>query len=230
MKRSISLDVSLYFGLPGSGKTTILTALAYKYSKMGFTVYSNIPLKINNVVFIDNDVVGKFNLSNCVILIDEATLFADSRKYMTVSDSLIKYMLYHRHFKSKVIFFAQSWNSLDIRIRNITDKVYYVYRSPFSGRWFSKTYRVPYGIMIPDKKESSDSRYGEIIQGYYKPNWLVRLLSPRYFRPRYYKYFDSYETYFLPDLPKKYKPYIQLKSCDSELPPPAEVVAFDEIL
>lgn len=191
--------VSLFFGLPGCGKTTLLTSIAYKAvkKKQYKHIYSNIDLDIPGVQRIINSDVGKYNLSECLILIDEATLFAFSRNYKTIEFSLIQYMVEHRHFRADVFFFSQSWDSLDKVFRTITDRVFYVYKG-FFFRSMTYYYRIPYKIMFPDNK---DSRAGEIIQGYCKPPWLVRLFKGRLRRKKYYRYFDSFVVYDLPELP-----------------------------
>ena len=77
--------LSLYFGLPGTGKTTILAKHAKEYLEKGIYkhVYCNIPLMIPGVIPIENGDIGKFDISDGVILIDEGTLFADSRDFKT---------------------------------------------------------------------------------------------------------------------------------------------------
>ena len=107
------------------------------------------------------------------------------------------------------MLFTQQWDGVDRKIRVITDRVYYVYKSPILGFWFTTFYRIPYGIIIPDaKKDSSSNKLGEIVQGYCMPPLLVRLFAKRIYRPLYYKYFDSWERPYLPPLPQKYKPYV----------------------
>ena len=207
------MAVSLYFGLPGCGKTTLLTSLALKAVKSGKyrNVYSNVPLKIFGVTYIKNECIGKYILEDALILIDEASLYADSRDHKNFSVGQVTYFLEHRHFNVDIALFTQQWDGVDRKIRVITDRVYYVYKGLFLGHWFTRYYRIPYGIIIPDPKKSDGTKLGEIVQGYCKPNFIIRLLSPWLFRPRYYKYFDSWErpAGFDP-LPKKYKPYYEV--------------------
>ena len=203
--------VQLFFGLPGCGKTTLLTALAMKAvnGKKYRNVYSNVPLKIFGVTYINNDCIGKYGLEDALILIDEATLYADSRDYKSFGKDQITYFLEHRHFNVDIVLFTQQWDGVDRKIRVITDRVYYVYKGLFTGKWFTRYYRIPYGIIIPDKRDSSQ-KLGEIVQGYCKPNFLIRLFSPWLYRPKYYPYFDSWERPkgFDP-LPQKFKPYYE---------------------
>lgn len=206
------MAVSLYFGLPGCGKTTLLAALAFKAVKSGKykNVYSNIPLKIFGVTYIKNECIGKYVLEDGLVLIDEATLYADSRDHKNFSNGQLTYFLEHRHFNVNIVLFTQQWDGVDRKIRVITDRVYYVYKGLFLGHWFTRYYRIPYGIIIPNAKKNEGQKLGEIIQGYCKPNLLIRLFSPWLFRPLYYPYFDSWDR---PDgfdpLPVEYRPYCE---------------------
>lgn len=202
------LVISLFFGLPGTGKTTILAKHAKDYldKKIYKTVYSNIPLQIPGVVPIDNSDIGKFDISDGVLLIDEGTLFADSRDFKAFGADRLYYFMMHRHFHIDIEIFLQQWDALDRKIRCITDKVYYVHKGGLLRRWVTKYYKIPYDIIIPDGKSESQ-KLGEIIQGYCKPPLLVRLFCPRVWRPKYYKYFDSWSHKDLPPLPDRCVPF-----------------------
>lgn len=194
--------VSLYFGLPGHGKTTVLAALAYKAIRKHEyeNVYSNVPLNLPGVTYIDNDCIGQFELANCLLLIDEGTLFADSRAFRSFDKGKMEYFLLHRHRRADIVIFTQQWDALDRKIRCITDRVYYVRKGWLLGRWITSMYRVPYGILFPD-----GDKKGEIVQGYEKPPFLNRLFARRLYRPKYYQYFDSFALDPLPALPGSYK-------------------------
>ncbi len=209
--------VKLFFGLPGCGKTTIMTSIALRETTRKRPKYKNVycnvkSLSVPGVTYIDNDCIGKYDLSDCIILIDEATLFADSRDFKRFDVGKLTYFLEHRHFHADIYLFTQQWDGVDRKIRVITDRVYYVYKPFLTGLWYSKYYRIPYGIIIPDKKNGGE-KLGEIIQGYCKPDIITRLFfSTKVFRPKYYKYFDSFEKPYLPPLPSEYKPYIPSKA------------------
>lgn len=207
------MAVQLYFGLPGAGKTTLLAYEALKAirSKRYKNVYSNVRLSIFGVTYIDNQCIGKYDLRDCLILIDEATLFADNRAYKEFGKDKIQYFLEHRHYNADIILFTQQWDGVDRKIRVITDRVYYVYKGRILGHWFTRCYRIPYGIIIPDPKKNPGEKLGDIVQGYCKPNFLIRLFSPWLYRPRFYKYFDSWECPPLPELPSDvYVPYYEV--------------------
>lgn len=197
---------NLFFGLPGCGKTTLMTHFALMALKTGRyeNVYGNVRLLIDGYVFIDNDCIGQYLLRDCLLLIDEATLFADSRAYKEFTRGKMTYFLEHRHYRADIFLFTQQWDGIDRKIRTITDRVYYVYKGFFTGRWISKYYRIPYGIQFPDP---SSEKYGEIVQGYRKPDLFTQIFCPVLIRPLYYKYFDSFECPPLPELPPEYVAY-----------------------
>lgn len=204
------MSVSLFFGLPGAGKTSLMAYHAIKAikSKKYLNVYGNVHMSIDGYTYIDNDCIGKYDLSDCKLLIDEATLFADSRRFKEFSMEKLEYFLEHRHFNADICLYTQQWDGVDRKIRVITDRVYYVYKGWLLGHWFTTYYRIPYGIIIPDPhKDKSSEKLGEIVQGYCKPNILIRMFAPKLYRPKYYKYFDSWERRTLPRLPMKYKTF-----------------------
>lgn len=188
--------IKLFFGLPGCGKTTLLAKFALRAvrSRRYKNVYCNVPLNIPGVIFVNDYEIGNYQLDNGLLLIDEATLFADSRDYKSFEKSKISFFLLHRHYRLNIYLFTQGWDAVDKKIRVITDKVYYIYKPKITGIVFSRFYRIPYGIIIPDPKKDDSEKLGEIIQGYCKPSFLVRLFSPFVFRPSYYKYFDSWDA------------------------------------
>lgn len=203
------MAISLYFGLPGAGKSTLLASHALmainkkgKYKKYQ-NVYVNTPdLDISGLIHIENLDLGKYDIRDGLVLIDEATIAYDSRDYKNHSKDFIQYMLLHRHYNVDIELFSQQWDGVDRKIRIITDRVFYLYKGLITGKWVTKYYRIPYGIIIPDgRKQQNGSNLGEIIQGYCKPNIIERIFAHRLWRPKYYKYFDSWDCPTLEQLP-----------------------------
>lgn len=193
------MSIRLYFGLPGSGKTTLLAKHALMYSKKpNFNVYCNIPLNIPKVIPISNDQVGRFNLHDGVVLIDEATIFADSRNFKQFSSDLVKLFAMHRHFHLDFELYLQNYNRTDLTIRMLADKVFWIRK--FAG--ITCSIEIPMSVFIP-KKDVSDEQgtAGEIVNGYYRPPFWGYIFAEKIIRKKYYPYFDSFETYPLPELP-----------------------------
>lgn len=199
------MAVTRYFGLPGCGKTTTLAALAVKAFRSGRyrNVYSNVHLSVHGVICIPFEFFGKYELRDCLFLIDEAMIVCGDRDHKNFGKEKLKEFMMHRHKDCDIVLFSQEADGVDKKIRSITDRMFYVKKGIFLGHWFSTIYRIPYDVMFP---ESGDC-IGDIIMGYKRPPILARLFAKKLFRPFYYKYFDSWESDPLPELPPIYQPY-----------------------
>lgn len=194
------MAISLYFGLPGCGKSSTLTQIAVDESykiKMGQSRYScvitNIPINCEGVYYHqDMNWIGTHYVKGALILIDEATLLYDSREYKVFAKSLTKGFVLHRHTMNDIILFVQIWDRVDKTIRDICDRVYYVHKGAIF-RSISYINHIPYSILFPD---SGSNSYGDIVMGYKKCSFGQRLISKRLYRKFYYGYYD---TYWLPD-------------------------------
>ncbi len=191
--------VSLYFGLPGSGKSSLLTFMAIReqnkiligksrYSR----VVSNVEIDYPGIIFMEFADMLKYDLgASTLILIDEGTLEFDSRDYKAF-DILKKDMfLQHRRYQYDIIIFTQQWDGVDKKIRVITDRVYYVHTGGLLKQ-LSYTNRIPYGILIPKARDTDSKSYGEIVQGYHRGSFFSRLFCFRFYRPLVYGYYNSY--------------------------------------
>lgn len=201
--------ISMYFGLPGSGKTTMLAKKAHDAAfarKPRYKhIYGNITLTgIPNYTQISALDLGKYMMEDCLILIDEGTLQFDNRDYKQFSKALVEFFMLHRHYKADVAIFCQSYNGVDKKIRTVTDRLYYMHKTFLTGWFRTIVWRIPYDIIIPDKKDTGSQHLGEIVEGYCKPPLLVRAFTPNLYRKKYYCYFDSWERKELPPLPSEY--------------------------
>lgn len=202
------MSVSRYFGLPGCGKTTTLVMLAkrgqasgrYKY------IYGNVQLHLHGYIYVPFDCFGKYDMSDSLYLIDEAMVEAGDRDYKNFEKCKLEAFVMHRHYNMDIVLFSQEADGIDKKIRSITDRMYYVKKGFFTGKWISSIYRIPYKILWPDAKTAGEN-VGRIIMGYAKPNFFIRLFAFRLFRPRFYKFFDSWERRILPPLPSSFTPY-----------------------
>ena len=125
--------VSGIFGLPGSGKSLLLGLIAdrackgksinYKSLHIGKcrtyeTVYTNFPFK--GACKLDFERLGHDNYRNCLILIDEIMMLADSRNFKNFGDNLKFFFSMHRHFDIDLVYASQCYDDVDKKIRGIT--------------------------------------------------------------------------------------------------------------
>lgn len=198
-----------FFGLPGSGKTSLISYYAaleqaridcgiskYKY------VYTNVKLNVRGVRYIPNikEFMGKKDLSYGVLLLDESTLMFNSRKWKSFEDEILEFFVLHRHFFVDVYLFSQRADSDDLNIRALFDRIYLIRKGIFFRNW-SYCIRIPHGIAFSKSADGKDE-YGDIIQGYKKPHILLRLLSHRLYLPACYNSFNSFDA---PELPKLHR-------------------------
>lgn len=194
--------VSMFFGLPGCGKSTLACKFIKKYIKDSKVknIYVNFPVTFDSpkIKIINNDDFGKYDLRDGVIIIDEATIFADSRGFKTFDKTKVQYLLLHRHYKVNILLFSQGYNAVDKKLRDLTVKLYYVKRCKWL-KFLTMYCPIKYGIMFPQGEN-----LGEIAEGYSELPLLAKLIFTRYcFRPRYYRHFDSYDAPQLPALPPR---------------------------
>lgn len=212
--------IAVFFGLPGCGKTTLLSKFAVQGLKRYDHVYGNVQLAVPGYTYVDNDCIGTYDLSDGLILLDEATLYADSRDFKNFKGNKLSYWMQHRHYRNDIYLFVQKWDALDIKIRNLTNVVYWV--KSMKHLPISRVIEIPFGIGFEsDKIKAMRSKqglfsrlfsgksqdYGEIIMGYTRPGKMKMIFCKYIWRPAYYKYFDSWEAPVLPPLPAQYKPY-----------------------
>ena len=137
--------VSGIFGLPGSGKSLLLGLIAdravkgksinYKSLNIGRcrsyeTVYTNFPFK--GACKLDFESLGHSDYRDCLILIDEIMMLADSRNFKNFGDNLKFFFSMHRHFNIDLVYASQCYDDVDKKIRGVTDRLYYVDDSAFN--------------------------------------------------------------------------------------------------
>ena len=198
-----------YFGLPGCGKSTFLAKLAQKYISQGYRVFVHEDSPVDGCYLFKWEDLGRFDMSNSVILIDEISLKADNRDYKNLQDHIKKFFILHRHYHCDIIWFTQQYDGVDRKIRELTTCLYYIR----SAGMFSYAIRIDRFIWV--HKEQKQILVGYKISGFLRLlfAWLNGSMKIC-FRPRYYKYFDSFEAPPLP--PKLYPLYCVNQSAADE--------------
>lgn len=189
--------IKCYFGVPGSGKSTVLVKEYRKNRKKYDHVYS-INLQIEGVPLITKDDLEKFKFTNSLILWDEITMDADNREFKTFSPALRDFFVLHRHLGCDIIYATQNFEAVDKKVRGLTCELWYMSKSvvPFFGQ-FTSTKRIYRTINI-------NEHTSELTLGYRFCNFLESLFVSNFkliFRPFYYKYFDTHDELSLKNRP-----------------------------
>ena len=186
--------VSMIFGLPGAGKTTLLTKIAQK-SLAGKKFMGLEPKKIVFTNFecsgcyrLDFDQLGILNYCNCLILIDEIMLLADTRNYQKFPEHLGKFFRLARHAHCQIVVCSQFWDDVDKKIRVITDRFYLLERGRILTN-FSFVKPIVRHMGVDNKHMTDHYILGSPLE------WSA------VYRPKYYKHFDSFAKEDLPPVP-----------------------------
>lgn len=175
--------ITMVFGLPRQGKSTYLAykarqALCTRRGKKRYDrVYSN--FDIAGCYPFEYADLGKYEFENCLILLDEAGLECDSRKFKSFSDESKYFFTNHGHYGVDIVVASQGFDDVDKKIRNCTAEYYYVRKF----LWWT--------LVTPIKQILTvDELSKQIVTGYQLRGWIFGRLI---FRPKYYKWFDTHQ-------------------------------------
>lgn len=189
------MAIKVFFGSPGAGKSTHAAMIARRAIKKGFKVYCN--FYVEGAIEIDPiEDLGVFKVNNGIVLLDEAGIFANNRKFKLLPHTFVEFFKLYRHFHIKDIYvYSQAPDDMDITIRRLSTEFYLLHKSLIPQFSYTKRIARIIGVIDPVTKQITDG---------YK---YVPLSTRHFFRPFYYKYFDSWSTPNLPDKDFKiYKP------------------------
>lgn len=120
--------LSVYFGVPGSGKTTFAAWLTKRDLKRNLKVWSNVP--ITGAYQLDPQVdIGKYMISQGRVIIDEAGIEYNNRDFKNFKKEQLYFYKYHRHYELAVDVFSQGYDDMDKKIRTLAQRLYVVKRS-----------------------------------------------------------------------------------------------------
>lgn len=168
--------LSIYFGVPGSGKTTFAASLVDKSLKRRERVFSNVPIT-GAYEYDPRADFGIYQIENCRIILDEASVEYNNRDFKSLGKSAIKFFKYHRHYVTAIDCFSQAWDDIDITLRRLAQNIYWVKRSI-----------IPYFMYAVPIKKTFDILDGQIIDSYViQPFWCRRYI----FAPKYWSLFNT---------------------------------------
>lgn len=204
--------LNVYFGVPGSGKTTFAAYLTKwalhenvlirfcrkrpnrltnlllnsRYLKRRIDVFSNVPITGAYQLNAKED-IGRFMIEDAKIIIDEAGIEYNNRNYKTFSQEAIYFYKYHRHYKTSVDIFSQSYEDMDVTLRRLAQNFYVVRRS-----------LVPFCVVARRirRKVGVDEHTKQIMDLYAMGVPIID--TRRIFAPSLWKLFNSYSRKELP--------------------------------
>lgn len=204
--------LNVYFGVPGSGKTTfaahltkwalhenIIIRICRRYNnfltrwilnsgylKRRIDVYSNVPITGAYQLDAKSD-IGHYMIQDAKIIIDEAGIEYNNRNFKSFPPESIYFYKYHRHYQTSVDVFSQSYEDMDVTLRRLAQN-FYVVRKSF----------VPFCVVARRirRKVGVDEQTKQIADLY--SMGLPFLDTKRIFSPPLWKMFNSYSRKELP--------------------------------
>lgn len=199
-------DMFMFFGLPGSGKTTVCADIVRQCltdKRLRKCIpYCNFPVKgafkccrsdIGHVDFVAE------GYNSAVLLLDEAsTVYFKRNATNKIKDKKTGQMVnefsnaenefhsMHRHYHTMEVLFAQSWDGVDLRLRELSTGLFYV--EPSRLRPFIKIRTITKIFTIREEDHQPCDGYE-----------FERFSSRYVWAPRCWKMFD---TYHAPELEK----------------------------
>lgn len=191
-------SINIWFGVPGSGKTS-MAALLTRYSvKSKIPVLSNV--QISGALKYDVQDLGRYDMSfngyGAHLILDEATLSGlDNRLHAEfIKTDLPLYFSIHRHMNNRVDVFSQGYD-IDKRVRDRAGSsgLYHLIRLPIKGLL---CYRRIKRILYINKDDK------QMIDGF-SYRGLPKLISSR----KVWSSFDTLDKSLCPGLKKDFKPW-----------------------
>lgn len=186
----------IYFGLPGSGKSTKAASIVAHNELIGRKTFSNVPIS-GAYEFSPHEDLGVYHIYDVDMIIDEAGLEYNNRNFKSFTQAETYFFKYHRHYKVNIYLFSQSYDDMDKKIRALCSKLWVVKRS-----LIPKTV-----LFIPVlRKVGIDELSHQVVDSYYfNPFPFSLFTNKRIFGPFYYNRFNTYSHRDLPF--KEFKKY-----------------------
>lgn len=205
--------LNVYFGVPGSGKTTFAAHLTKwalhenalirfcrrhensvtkkilesRFLKRRIDVYSNVPITGAFQLDAKTD-IGRYMIEDAKIIIDEAGIEYNNRNYKSFPKEAIYFYKYHRHYKVSVDVFSQSYEDMDVTLRRLAQNFCVVRKSLVPFCVVARRIRRKVGVDEQTKQ----------IMDLYSMGFPI-LDTKRIFSPPLWKLFNSYSRKQLPE-------------------------------
>jgi len=218
--------ISAYTGLPGAGKNTILSDIAFLTIKRnkrvhlatGYIRLVYLDFKLNEELLADY--VGYFDYFNGTnemetwrdadIFFSELALDFDAHNWENTPRHIKKYLRLHRHYRVNIFGASQDFTTVDISFRRLTNHLFLMHRvigsrEPEPAPLAVKKARKPLRYLLTLQREVDRALWGVEKEHYEFIN-----TTPRFFWGKHFDLFDTHE-----DVPEKEPPPLrkEIRTC-----------------
>jgi hypothetical protein len=136
--------ITVYSGLPGSGKSTQLARVGLNLLKRNVKLYSKTGIKrkvCSNIKFSSliekefksfihywSDINEIVTFESADILIDEIAIYFDAQSWADTSMDVKRFLRLHRHYEVDIYGVAQDFDTVDISFRRLTRHLWHIHR------------------------------------------------------------------------------------------------------
>lgn len=173
--------LNIYFGVPGSGKSTLSAWIAKQCHKKNRDVYSNFPIAGCYELNCRAD-LGVKHIEESDIIIDEVGLEYSNRDFKDFPKTSRYFFKFHRHYKDNVHIFSQDYEDMDKTLRKLAQRYYLMKKSIIPGFVVRREIGKRIGINDMTKEICEEYFFVGLLAGGIKWIWC----------PPLWKMFDSY--------------------------------------
>lgn len=199
---------SLFIGDRGSGKSTLMALAAKEFIAAGKKVYCQYPYKgayriplvekeTKNVkkLLLDKDWLYNSDLSDSLVMIDEARTVWNARAYNTWSELDEEFFNFIRKNRTTLILATQRYDGVDLNIRCACDYTFFIQRSKFFRNWSTVDVSRTVQVKVADKQTQIVSR--GYTKNAMKVNWEIAEMPIsfcHFYRKPFYGDFETLYT------------------------------------
>lgn len=128
-------------GLPGQGKTLWATKQIHKSIDDGEIVFSNVHVNDNRLWFYYEDFKLLTRVQQALIVLDEAQVYMNARKWASFPEEFQAFSQQHRHQGVDIFALTQNLNRVDVTFRELVQELWevrqrFMWRTGFLFGWF----------------------------------------------------------------------------------------------
>lgn len=208
--------ISIYFGSPGAGKTTLACREVKKANRRYAYTFTNYGCSCADFDDVSLDKLGEWTFPpGSFISVDEAGIIYNNRKFKSFPAAAIQWYKLHRHYGCDMAIYSQALD-IDVTLFRLADRLYYIKKiGPFTLQ--RRVYKF---VTVDEESKQIIDGFKMVPMAYlllrplyllsyllFGLGFLVKLIFPKFtevrliWRRPYYKYFD---THAAPDLPQPF--------------------------